>query len=212
MIQYSILEVVLDPFQCPVLEFLTIEDFSLLDRSICNNFRSSWLEYLSSYSRKTFLQPRVIHKEQELRWFSTRLKHYRDLEVVSENGTIPCSFYSEMHFAARKFDDGNIIRLLLSRNGAVHIDTQDPFGRTPLHIACQYGNIAAAKSLVALGANVHILNNYGFTAERSGTANGHVFALYEPEPVKKQHWKPVRKRKVAQKTLFPSVSNKLSFY
>ena len=120
--------------------------------------------------------------EGELKWIADRMPKNRNVILMNYLGynPIPSSYYSELHYAARRFDDPSIIRLLARRRGAVGLDTQDHFGRTPLHIACQYGNQWAARALVGLGASVHVINSYGFTPEGSGYANGHRFPLYEP--------------------------------
>ncbi len=172
----------------------------------------------SLYKNHDSLNAPVWHlkDESELSWVATRMPRYRSLILVNDLGysPIPCAYYSELHYAARRFDDPSIVRLLARRKGAVDIDTQDHFGRTPLHIACQYGNQWAARALVELGASVHVLNSYGFTPEGSGYANGHRFALYEPicEDNFKRKECMKRRKKMTEKVLFPSISPRFCYY
>ncbi len=155
----------------------------------------------------------ILKDEAELRWIATRMPRYRSLVVVNDKGSnpLPNVYFSELHYAARRFDDPDIIRLLARRKGAVDLDTQDHFGRTPLHIACQYGCSMAARALVGLGASVHVLNTYGFTPEGSAHANGHRFALYEP--IREDRIKYKReKTKDSRSMIFPIAFHRYCFY
>ena len=155
----------------------------------------------------------ILKDEAELRWIATRMPRYRSLIVVNDKGSnpLPNVYFSELHYAARRFDDPDIIRLLARRKGAVDLDSQDHFGRTPLHIACQYGCRMAARALVGLGASVHILNNYGFTPEGSAHANGHRFALHEPIREDRTKYKR-EKAKDSRSMTFPIVFHRYCFY
>ena len=211
-----------------LLELMTLGDITRLDVALCNYaMRHMWLKALELFSQDATLHHgHICHgpsgslwhlkDEYELSWVASRMPRYRSLIFVNEGGysPIPCAYYSELHYTARRFDDPAIVRLLARRKGAVDIDTQDHFGRTPLHIACQYGNQWAARALVELGASVHLLNSYGFTPEGSGYANGHRFALYEPiceDNFKRKECMKTRK-KMTEKVIFPSISPRFCYY
>ena len=209
-----------------VLELLSLTDISRLDEAICNPTRQQWLKILELFGKNAKLHhPHILHRgpsdslwiiknESELRWIATRMPSNRNVMLVNYLGCnpIPSTYYSELHYAARRFDDPSIIRLLVKRKGAVELNTQDHFGRTPLHIACQYGNEWAARALVQLGASVHILNSYGFTPEGSGYANGHRFPLYEPICYKKVRKEICKKMEEKEHSIFPSLVRPFCYY
>ena len=209
-----------------VLELLSLTDIIRLDEALCSPMRQQWFKTLELFGQNAKLyHPHILHRgpsdslwivknECELRWIATRMPRNTNVILVNYLGCnpIPSAYYSELHYAARRFDDPSIIRLLARRKGAVDLDTQDHFGRTPLHIACQYGNQWAARALIELGASVHIINSYGFTPEGSGNANGHRFPLYEPiceDAVRQEKCKKIKEKEYS---IFPSLARPFCYY
>ncbi len=75
-----------------------------------------------------------------------------------------------MFFAAKGDRDGRLIRYLASKLGSVN--ARSGFGATPLMHAVDSGNLVAAKTLIALGANVNARMNENLTSqELAGMGN-----------------------------------------
>jgi len=93
-----------------------------------------------------------------------------------------------MHRASQSVPPGELLRLAASRDDLVAatvilqrhkkeksvIDSPDTFGTTPLHIACNHGNIAVVTRLVEEGANVNASDNFGQTPLINAAFNGFV--------------------------------------
>ncbi len=65
------------------------------------------------------------------------------------------------------------IRALVGDCGVDVDETKSSNGYTALHFAAQEGHKAAVETLLLLGANKRVRNNYGETAQDKARANGH---------------------------------------
>eukprot|EP01095_Lingulamoeba_sp_RSL-Kostka_P002860 TRINITY_DN13780_c0_g1_i1.p1 TRINITY_DN13780_c0_g1~~TRINITY_DN13780_c0_g1_i1.p1 ORF type:complete len:460 (+),score=129.98 TRINITY_DN13780_c0_g1_i1:33-1412(+) len=82
-----------------------------------------------------------------------------------------------LHEAAR-FGRVKTIKYLVEQlKMDVNETTSDDDGCTPLHLACRYGRLAAAKQLISLGADINATTVYGTTIFQEASTNGHQSVL-----------------------------------
>ena len=85
-----------------------------------------------------------------------------DKQVLQNCGDLPSDTTMEwvataLHRAA--IDNNVLVEALLSWGADVNL--QDRVGATPLHVACQEGNLPCVLTLLKAGANVTLPNNWG---------------------------------------------------
>lgn len=94
-----------------------------------------------------------------------------------------CGKNSPLHFACWRLGNVDLIAYLVERAGA-NIDSQDTFGRTPLHIACMQKDINLVRKLEELGADIHATSKNKETALHYAARSGElevVLLLLEKE-------------------------------
>jgi ankyrin repeat protein len=64
-------------------------------------------------------------------------------------------------------------QLLASSKYGSLINTQNNFGLTPLHVACQYGNVTISRLLLAAGAIHNVIDDDGRTPAAVASLCGH---------------------------------------
>ena len=78
--------------------------------------------------------------------------------------------------------------MLLSNGADPNIKTRNAEGNSALHLACDQGNVAVAKALVAAGADVNLLNGQGCTpaelimCREENEADGELFSILGISP------------------------------
>ena len=78
--------------------------------------------------------------------------------------------YTPLHTATR--GDAAMVTLLLNRGAA--IDATMGFDRTPLYLACQWGNLEVVDTLLRYGANVNASDEFGSTPIHVAARLGHL--------------------------------------
>ena len=115
-----------------VLELLSLKDIARLDEALCSSIRQQWFKILELFGQNAKLHhPHILNRgpndslwivkdEGELKWIADRMPKNRNVILMNYLGynPIPSSYYSELHYAARRFDDPSIIRLLARRRGS----------------------------------------------------------------------------------------------
>ena len=84
---------------------------------------------------------------------------------------------SALHYASFNGHPSTVV--VLARHCPQLINQRNKFGYTPVHYAAADGHSHTIAALVALGANVHHVDNMQFTALHRAAAGGHVDAVYE---------------------------------
>jgi len=70
-------------------------------------------------------------------------------------------------------NDASALSNLLEVNPATNVDEVDEFGYTPLHLACDRGNLAVVQILLSKGADAAIKDPDGFSAIELARVAGH---------------------------------------
>ena len=93
--------------------------------------------------------------------------------------------YTALHLAC---SNGTIIivEALLKHGADIHIKADSALGERPLHTCCKYGQLAAARLLVAAGVDADLRDNFGHNASYWATQKGYGHMITELElPVAK---------------------------
>ena len=93
--------------------------------------------------------------------------------------------YTALHLACSK-GITSVVETLLKHGADIHIKADSALGERPLHTCCKYGQLGAARLLVAAGVEADLRDNFGHNASYWATQKGFGHMVTELElPVAK---------------------------
>ena len=124
-------------------------------------FPTRYHEMLQPLSPVTTLPPPEASRQQQPHLNQKHLPSFLNVELQNE-------FHELMRGC--KLDD--VERFLKQHSENIDINRFSPEGQTPLHEACQNGNLEATKILLQFGANPYLTNRDGFSILHLATFSG----------------------------------------